>query len=116
MIYNIPPIVTDIIIIFWIHFITDFVLQSSWMAQNKSKAGNLALEAHVLVYTIPLLYFGWLFALVNGLAHYITDFITSKLSSEQWKNGKVHNFFVVVGFDQAIHNTTLVLTYWWLVA
>jgi hypothetical protein len=66
---------------------------------------------HVTLYAIPFLWFGWLFALVNGMAHFITDWITSRVTSKLWQEKEVHWFFVVIGLDQAIHLSTLVLTY-----
>lgn len=97
----------------WIHFIADFVLQSDWMAQNKSKK-NWPLLVHIAVYTAPLFLFGWLFALVNGLAHFVTDWLSSRATSWLWANQKRHWFFVVIGLDQAVHMTTLVVTYVYL--
>lgn len=46
------PIIT-VIFIMTIHFIADFILQSDWMAKNKSKS-NKALLAHVSIYTLVL--------------------------------------------------------------
>lgn len=105
--------VNDILIIIWLHFVADFILQSDKMAKNKSKS-SLWLLLHIVTYSIPLLYFGWLFALINGIAHFITDFITSRITSKLYAKGEIHWFFVIIGLDQAIHLTTLVLTYKYL--
>jgi hypothetical protein len=93
----------------WLHFLGDFILQSDKMAQNKSKSIKW-LSAHVCVYTIPLLLLGWKFALINGLAHWVVDFFTSKATTKLWEKKEVHYFFVVVGADQALHLTILLLT------
>lgn len=109
------------LIIVWSHFVFDFVLQSHWMATNKSKS-NKALSAHVGVYTIGLCWIACLlignwsitvaliWIAINSIMHFVTDWCTSRLTSRLFgKNW--HDFFVVVGFDQAIHYTTLVITY-----
>lgn len=111
-----------------VHFIADFVLQSDWMAQNKSKS-NQALGLHVTVYTatllfgsIPLLFILnhgggsiiGVWVLLNGAAHFATDYITSRVNSRLWTAKEVHWFFVGVGADQLIHYFTLALTMVWL--
>ena len=95
--------------IVWVHFIADFILQSDKMAQNKSSSFKW-LTIHALVYTIPLMVFGWQFALMNGACHWVVDAITSRITKQLWIEKEVHFFFVVIGFDQAIHMTTLLLT------
>ena len=111
-----------------VHFIADFVLQSDWMAQNKSKS-NEALGLHVLAYTAALsvgsfplvfilglrpgpIFVSWVF--LNGAAHFATDYVTSRINARLWAAKQVHNFFVGVGADQLIHALTLGLTMVWL--
>lgn len=105
----------DLLLIVWLHFLSDFILQTDSMAMNKSKS-NAWLGLHVLVYSLPfLLVFGWKFALVNYLGHFATDWISSRVTSRLWQKGERHWFFVVIGADQAVHLSTLLLTYQWLV-
>lgn len=75
-----------------VHFIADFLLQGDWMARNKSKDIN-ALSWHVLVYTLtfipaamflPTLDVGARFLLVTAVAHWLTDFVTSRITSRLW--------------------------------
>lgn len=103
----------------FIHWIADFIMQTDWMAKNKSK-DITALTAHVLVYT---LFFGvmsiimlcffvppslvFLFILVNGILHFVTDYFTSRITAKLWAEQKTHEFFVVVGFDQFLHHLAI---------
>ena len=90
------------------HWVADFILQTDWQAKNKS-TNNIALLRHVSTYTICLAIFSLLYKfsfewiILNGVLHFVTDYITSRINSALWKKGDVHNFFVMVGFDQLIH-------------
>lgn len=101
--------IENVIIVIWLHWFADFVLQTDAMAKGKSKTYRW-LALHVLVYMLPLLFFGYKFAVINGVLHWITDFFSSRMTSKLWAKGDVHNFFVVIGIDQAIHMTCLILT------
>jgi len=102
--------ITDILILVWLHFVADFILQTDKMANNKSTSEKWLLF-HVVIYTLPFFLFGWYFAVANGVLHFITDYFTSKATSYLWKKEKKHWFFVVIGLDQAIHISTLLITY-----
>lgn len=102
------------------------------MALNKSK-NNQALTIHAFVYAWCFSWWGLEFACFTFLTHWATDYITSRCTSKLWfidleplvvplKDSwfdyyahvipkKRHWFFVVIGFDQLIHFTTLALTY-----
>jgi hypothetical protein len=109
------------------HFVADFVLQSDWMAKNKSFNDN-ALVLHVFIYTFALmpLYFVFKyngdntmifagFIIANFYLHVATDYVTSRLNTYLWKKGQVHYFFVSVGFDQLLHYAALFSTYWFFI-
>ena len=102
-------IINNYILIIWIHFIADFVLQSDKVAINKSKDIK-CLIWHCAIYYIAMLVFGPEFALINGVAHFVVDFITSKITSYLWITNRRHWFFTMVGLDQAIHMTCLFLS------
>lgn len=107
----IQQIVVDIIILVWLHFIADFIMQSDRIASNKSRS-NFILLQHVTLYCIPFaVVFGLTFAVFNAALHFIVDWGTSRASSFLWSNKKVHWFFVVIGFDQALHMSCLFITY-----
>lgn len=109
-----------------LHWIADFVMQSHWQASNKSKS-NIALAHHVITYTaflgvaVPGIFFrvdlpAAIFVLVNGVLHFGTDYVTSRITSKLYAKQDWHNFFVVVGFDQLIHQFTLAGTAWLLLS
>lgn len=105
------------------HTIADFVVQTDWQAKNKSKRWD-ALTLHVSTYTLTMMVgvclvlrsFEWsgLWIFVTFATHFLTDAITSRISSRMWAQSRPHAFFVVVGFDQWIHMATLLLTAQWL--
>jgi uncharacterized protein DUF3307 len=108
-----------------LHWVADFVLQSRWMATNKSSRLD-ALSLHVAVYTTALgfgaiVIFGaieavlW-FTAANGALHFVTDFFTSRITSKLWKEQRIHGFFLMVGLDQLIHQVTLAATMAWFLA
>lgn len=109
---------TAFLILLAVHWFADFCIQTHWQAQNKSKR-NDALMSHVLTYSACLtvaagLLFPspqWLgFVWLNALLHFATDYCTSRASSRLYAQERRHDFFVVIGFDQLIHQATLAAT------
>jgi hypothetical protein len=106
-----------------VHWFADFVLQTHWQASNKSKDVE-ALGRHVATYTVVLAaavpfifpvdsFAPFLFVVTNSLLHFATDFVTSRISARLYAKQDWHNFFVVIGFDQLIHQFTLAATMLW---
>ena len=118
-----------LILIIWAHWFADFILQTDHQAINKSKDNSVLLQ-HVWWYNIPITLAGmflfWdrgviltvhlamLFGLINSAMHFVTDYVTSRITGILWKQEKRHWFFVVIGIDQAIHMTCLLSTYQYL--
>lgn len=106
-----------------VHWLADFVCQTHWQASNKSKRFD-ALARHISSYTAVLAvcsfwlfgvtYNTFYFAALNGTLHLATDFVTSRWSAHFYAKQDWHNFFVVIGLDQLIHQLTLAVTMWWL--
>ncbi len=125
-----------LLILLTAHFIGDFLLQTDWMAINKSKSW-IALTQHVSVYamTFYALTWDWRFAAITFVTHFVTDAGTSRITSRLWfielmdtkipsgegwnhyarvLPGRRHWFFVAIGADQLIHAWTLGLTAYYL--
>jgi hypothetical protein len=112
------------LILLAVHWVADFVLQTHWQASNKSRRID-ALLRHVGVYTVCLMvvvpfvfpeqYQGWvLFIGSNGVMHFATDYCTSRVSSKLYAKQDWHNFFVIIGLDQLVHQVTLAGTMLWI--
>jgi len=99
-----------IALILAVHYVADFLLQSDWMAQNKSKAWK-PLLVHIGVYTAALLVLGPLWAVCNGVAHLVTDYFTSRATSRLFAAKEIHWAFAVIGLDQLVHTLTLLGTW-----
>lgn len=121
----------DLIIIFILHYIADFLCQSREIADKKGKDIKYLL-LHGLDYTLVMtgilisiglistiisynIGYTWVqllsFGVINGLLHTITDFISSKFTSKFYTKKSYHSFFNVIGLDQLIHTITLIITY-----
>jgi len=123
--------VISISLVLWLlflHWVGDSLFQSGLMAVRKGNS-PVVLTQHVLIYTwtigLGLLFRDvWqmvaLYAILNGILHWLTDFVTSKLNGRLWKSGNattppnLHWFFVSVLSDQLVHTIALVLTASWL--
>ena len=113
------PQIWQLVALLAVHWVADFLCQTRWMAENKSKRID-ALSAHVATYSLVLamsavLLFGpgrnvlW-FILANAALHFATDFVTSRLTTKLWQNKNVFGFFAVIGFDQLLHQIALAAT------
>jgi hypothetical protein len=94
------------------HWIADFIVQRHVWASSKWNS-KIALTKHVASYTavmwLMLVWFGFGWeALLIGALHWPVDFVTSKITHKLYEKGDVHNFFVVVGFDQWLHFVTII--------
>ena len=106
--------VNSIITAIWLHFLADFILQSTNIAMNKYK-NNLILGIHALIYTAVMGLFGWQIALINGITHFGIDYVTSKLTHNCWSKKEYRWFFIIIGCDQALHMSILVQTLKWFI-
>lgn len=92
------------------HFFADFFLQSDNVALNKSK-DNYILAVHCFVYgfIMMLASLNVLFGLLLGFSHFGIDYYTSKWSAKCWNNEERYKFFVVIGLDQLLHTSIIII-------
>lgn len=103
-----------------IHFLGDFVLQTDWQAKNKSSS-LIALNRHVLGYSTvwglaSYVYLGSIsaalsFMFITYIAHFATDYFTSRQVKKYFAKEDHHTGFVVIGFDQVLHYLQLWFTF-----
>lgn len=112
----------EIFSILTIHWIADFVLQTDKQAKGKSKNWS-ELLSHTVIYSLcwwiiapflPHWYDAGIFVFITFVLHTITDYFTSRLNSKLWADGKIHYFFVSIGFDQILHYVQLFTAYYLL--
>lgn len=124
----------EILSLLILHWIADFILQDEEWAVNKSHDME-ALISHTLIYSWFFLIVGWillfpplhlplsyigviLFVLATFITHTITDYFTSRVVSERFKNNHlgsdIPNFgaFTIIGADQILHYIQLFTTYY----
>lgn len=126
--------INSLLLVLWIlaaHWVADFVFQTEHMALNKSTS-NWALGKHVAAYTavlgvltvVPFFNAATgnaysvmdtfiLFLLLNAALHFATDFVTSRAVKLEFANENKHNGFVIIGVDQLVHHTCILLTFFW---
>lgn len=122
----------EIVMIFFVHWIADFVLQSDEDAKGKSKyvknlinhtaSYSLFWFTPLLIYssaikffhinTMGILHDAFDFVCITFVLHTITDYFTSRLNAILWEDKRVHDFFVSVGFDQVLHYIQLFITFY----
>ena len=128
----IPVLLT--LIVLAIHYVADWIVQTREDAANKSHSLR-ALTNHVATYTYTLLWgvvlfciwfepatftyrqYIWhpiSFVLINGILHWGTDYITSRINAANWAKKDKKPFWAGIGADQLIHQITLILTVYWL--
>lgn len=118
--------ISAVISILWAHFFADYVVQPGQWAENKWHS-NIALGKHILVYMLSLFLWVWLsiasdypldalpyfigWVGINGIAHFFTDYVTSRDSHMYWQEKDYKMFFITLGMDQLMHYVVLFITY-----
>lgn len=100
--------ILTMLFLMFLHWVADFVLQSRYVAEHKSEDISL-LGAHCIIYALPFIIIGFKFAVFLCLTHFLIDYVTSRQTKHCWKQHRVHDFFTIIGFDQFLHATILML-------
>lgn len=128
----------EILIIIFCHWVFDFVFQSHETSINKSKSWKYLLK-HTATYSGSWIIVFIIFFMQNGypyrevmfeidmtpiflntlsfigvtmVFHTVTDYFTSRHNAKLYKEGRIHAFFVSIGFDQFLHYAQLFITYY----
>lgn len=117
------------------HWLFDFTIQTEQQGMNKSKNIQM-LFSHVNEYSIGMfiwcflllylvsnqmlasLYIGLKFWLITFICHFLTDYITSKFTSNRYKIQKFYGwngFWFWIGLDQLLHSVQLLITFYFIV-
>lgn len=92
-------------IMLW-HFFADFVFQKESWKLNKSSS-NASLALHCLTYGVVMFimisFFSPLWVIFNTVAHFVVDWITSRITKHFWELKDYNSFFIIIGLDQFIH-------------
>lgn len=103
-----------LIILMVLHFLADFVLQSDYVATNKSENVEV-LAIHSLIYGFIMsvifahdLFILALVVILFTVSHFMVDFVSSRITKKFYIQGKRHEFFVTIGMDQLIHNLIII--------
>lgn len=107
-----------VILLLFVHWVGDFVLQTDEMAKGKSVSNKwltihaatyISVFALLSIFILPIwIALAWVIA--NGALHWGQDYCTSRLNSKLWTQNKRHEYFIAIGADQFIHLSFLLST------
>ena len=125
-----------IIFVHALHLVADFILQPNWVQTYKSRDNSILL-LHVTIYSYvvgmgALIVAPWqsalLYGVVNGVLHFIVDFVTSRIitfhalkikipENKELQNVpiyekiNIYSLCVLLGIDQLCHQACLLATF-----
>lgn len=121
----------NIYLVLWIlfcHWYSDFVEQTPWQADNKSKNFR-ALIDHTMGYSLLMwicafcyicvtaqlgrhaIFNALMFWMITLVLHTATDYVTSRINARLYAEKRIHDLFVSIGFDQFLHFAQLLITF-----
>jgi hypothetical protein len=127
--------VGTLVLIFFLHFLADFILQPYWMKIEKSRRWEIMLF-HIVIYSnvffvgLSFVYNSILatsYALVNGFIHYLIDWASSRVISVSSKDLKIKEGpeplyervdmyypIIFLGIDQYLHHICIIITWYYM--
>ena len=104
------------------HFVADFLLQFSWMIEEKGQLNRFGGYAHAAVHGAGTAIWLWIYglgvawiialALAEVAVHYAIDFTKARTTDHISSTAQPRLFWGLYGLDQLLHHLTyLVLTY-----
>ena len=124
--------ITFVLTTIWLlyfHWVGDFGFQTRYMAENKSRSFKV-LSLHCLLYSFTmtigfifidilmshdiillsvLYFFGLIFTF-----HFMTDAVTSRMTTKYYKFGYIKKFWMTIGADQWLHAFQILVIYSWI--
>lgn len=112
--------------ILFLHWVADFVCQTTKMALGKSNNWEDLLNhtmMYTLIFTLASLAYSVvtdnyliliLFPFITFICHTATDYFSSRISKKYWEQKSNYKFFVTIGADQWLHYVQLLLTFYYL--
>lgn len=101
--------VSTVLVLIWLHFIGDVVLQSKGLNYFKNKDISYLVH-HSTLATIPFIWFGLKFVCIVWCTHIVIDYcISYMLTLNRGKSS--YSLVVTGGFDQALHLSAIFITY-----
>lgn len=103
------------------HFLADFIFQTEYMAANKGTFLHPGGVQHslihalftlgiLLIFTIPVA--AILFSIIDLLLHYFIDFFKMNINERKCLTPYQRHFWVLLGFDQLLHQLTYLMIVW----
>lgn len=114
-------VIHSIILILFVHWIADFIVQTDYQGKNKSKS-NLVLSRHILSYSLVMFLLALIvfdidypkalvFTVLNGLLHFSVDYISSRCTYYFYSQENMKGFWTIIGLDQFLHVMILIYSF-----
>lgn len=101
--------ISVVLLLVFLHFIGDFVLQEGIIRVYKS-SNNKLLAIHCILYALPFSIISLKLALVTSFLHFLSDYTLTDLSTKFWSDRDRSKYSLLQGFDQWLHLVVLLVS------